>query len=708
MELKYILLWYIIFLGFNFIGLAVAGKFFKKWFDKGFAVSKFIGFLAVTLPLWLLSSLQIVPFSQWSALIIYILLFIWSVFKLKKQGFKFERTMLNEEIIFLIVFMIWNVIRSTNPRIEGTEKFMNLAFMNSISRSSFFPPSDMWFSGGTINYYYIGHYMYTFVAKLGSIPMSFAYNLALNTIISYAFVSTYSIVRQLTKDSLKKASIIIALGAAIWLCFGGTIQYFYRVLEALINNVKFEYWFPEATRTIPFAINEFPAYSIVLGDLHGHYLGFPFIIMLIAFMYISFNLKFNSKAKVQLMLLLSVPVVALYGINSWDFISANFLILLVNFYQFVRFEGPVKEKIVTFIILETTLLLPGVLFMIPYFFNFHPAIGGLGIVPWNTERDLKEWLLMWGMFLIILVVALLSYVAILKAKKLKFRQEVKALIQENDNAIFATLLTIAALSLIIGVEIFYIKDLFDKENPPYFRTNTIFKFYFAAWPIFVIACSYYVNAIIRKIYHTPMAQGFLLLMANSSIYLMLLIMSFSYIFEAVGDFYPFLKFKNGDSFSIEALLKNESPLEFYGTMDGNDYIKTGYPEDYAMIDWFNQNVEDQAIIAEAVGDAYTYYSRISANTGLTAVIGWPTHEWQWRSNIAEINVRKDDIRNLYSTESDVTFFELLNKYNIKYVVVGGKEREIYEGLNEEKIDKICQQVFEEGSSRIYDCSYNLD
>ncbi|HOY46962.1 MAG TPA: DUF2298 domain-containing protein, partial [Candidatus Dojkabacteria bacterium] len=171
MELKYILLWYIIFLGFNFIGLAVAGKFFKKWFDKGFAVSKFIGFLAVTLPLWLLSSLQIVPFSQWSALIIYILLFIWSVFKLKKQGFKFERTMLNEEIIFLIVFMIWNVIRSTNPRIEGTEKFMNLAFMNSISRSSFFPPSDMWFSGGTINYYYIGHYMYTFVAKLGSIPM---------------------------------------------------------------------------------------------------------------------------------------------------------------------------------------------------------------------------------------------------------------------------------------------------------------------------------------------------------------------------------------------------------------------------------------------------------------------------------------------------------------------------------------------------------
>lgn len=702
MELTYTIIWYLIFLGLNIVGLGISNTFFKNWFDKGYAVSKFVGFLAVTLPLWLLSSLHIVPFNETSVLIIYFGLLIYSFIKLKKQGFKFTRTMLKEEIMFLIIFVIWNLIRSTNARVEGTEKMMNIAFMNSINRNEFFPPTDMWFAGGTINYYYIGHYMYTFIAKLGNIPISYAYNFALNTIISYAFVASYSIILQMTNRSLKKWSSIISLGGSLWLCFGGTLQYFSKVFSAFINGESLNYWFPEATRTIPFAINEFPAYSIVLGDLHGHYIGFPFIVMLIAFLYISFKIKFDSIKKVKLMLLLSIPIVALYGINSWDFISANFFILLINFYQFVRSDSPLKEKIKTLFILETTLLLPGILFMLPYLFNFHPAIGGIGIVPLNIKRDLGAWVLMWGMFILITILSLASYLIILKVKHLKLREEVKKLMKENDTAIFGTLLTIAAFSLILGVEVFYIKDLFDKENPPYFRTNTVFKFYFAAWPVWVIACSYFANSILRKIYNTVMNASFMLLLINSIAFFLLFLMSFIYIFEAVGDFYPFLKFEDDKSFSLEEVFNGNNTLKIYDTIDGINYIKKDYPDDYAMIIWLNENVTGTPLLVEAVGDAYTYHSRISAYTGLPTVIGWPTHEWQWRGNIDEINARKEDIKTLYTTTSDVTFFNLIDKYDIKYIVLGDKERERYTDANGEEIKKYFKEVYRSGNSVIYE------
>lgn len=703
MELKYMIIWYLVFLCFNVIGLGFSEKYFKKWFDKGYAVSKFLGFLISGLILWIFSSIKLIPFTEWSSIIVFFLLLAFSGYRLVKSKFKFTKTMLKEELVFLFIFVLWNLIKSTNAQIEGTEKFMNIAFMNSINRTEFMPPSDMWFAGSSINYYYIGHYLYTFVAKIGSIPISFAYNFGLNTIISYGFIASFAIIFQLTKASLKKWSAVIALMGATLICFGGNFHYIYKLLEAFVNHENFSYWFPDATRTIPFVINEFPAYSIILGDLHGHFIGFPFLVMMVAFLYNIWHTKFNSKERVEMMLFLSVPLVALYGINSWDFITANFLFLLINFVQFLMFEGELKKKLVTLLILETTLLLPGLIFMAPYFYNFKPAVGGIGFVPLNTERDLKEWLLMWGAQLSIIFTVGISYLVLMKSKASNIKNHIKSLIKENDVSIFAFLLGFAAFALIIGVEILYVKDLFDQANPPYFRTNTVFKFYFAAWPIFFISCFYFINAISRKIYTTPLKNGFLLLAINGLVILIVFVSSFSYIFEALNDFYSFFKFEDGKNFSFDQLLNGDKTLKLYDTIDGNAYIKKLYPEDYAMINWINTNVTGQAVIAEAVGDAYTYYCRISANTGLTDIIGWPTHEWQWRSNIDEINARKEELKDIYTTESKDDFLKIVKKYFVKYIVVGDKERETYTDLSTDIIKQYCTESFRSNDSVIYEC-----
>ena len=45
----------------------------------------------------------------------------------------------------------------------GTEKFMDYGFMEAMMRSTTLPARDLWYSEGTINYYYGGQYFAVFL-----------------------------------------------------------------------------------------------------------------------------------------------------------------------------------------------------------------------------------------------------------------------------------------------------------------------------------------------------------------------------------------------------------------------------------------------------------------------------------------------------------------------------------------------------------------
>src|SRR4030065_394894 len=70
------------------------------------------------------------------------------------------------ELLFTLVFAVGGYLRSYLPEIAGTEKPMDFAFMNAISRAEHFPPADPWLSGHTISYYYFGHLMTVTLGKL--------------------------------------------------------------------------------------------------------------------------------------------------------------------------------------------------------------------------------------------------------------------------------------------------------------------------------------------------------------------------------------------------------------------------------------------------------------------------------------------------------------------------------------------------------------
>ena len=51
-----------------------------------------------------------------------------------------------EEALFLCGLILWSYIRGLQPDIHGLEKFMDYGFVNTILRTGFMPPQDMWFA----------------------------------------------------------------------------------------------------------------------------------------------------------------------------------------------------------------------------------------------------------------------------------------------------------------------------------------------------------------------------------------------------------------------------------------------------------------------------------------------------------------------------------------------------------------------------------
>ena len=158
--------WWVYLLIIGLIFLPLASRIFSKFFDKGYLYSKVLGLAIPSFILWLLSSLRLVPFERgWIIVIILVLLAVIFVFDKGYPNFKQAlienwKIFILEELIFLISLAFWVFVRGLRPEIKDLEKFMDFGFMNSILRTKFMPPTDMWFAGEEVNYYYYGHYLY--------------------------------------------------------------------------------------------------------------------------------------------------------------------------------------------------------------------------------------------------------------------------------------------------------------------------------------------------------------------------------------------------------------------------------------------------------------------------------------------------------------------------------------------------------------------
>lgn len=701
-DISFILKWFFAFFVIGVAFLPLTFTIFKDFKDKGYIFSKIIGMACLSYFVFIAGSIKLFKFSGatvvFSLFILFLINYLIYVYKdehLLPTIKKHIRIFLIEEIIFLFTLIFWSFIRGNAPDIHGLEKFMDFGFLNSILRTDYFPPKDMWFTPFSINYYYFGHLITAVITKLTSIPSFISYNLMLATLFALTFTASLSFGMNLfdkTKSSIK--TIIAGLISAILVSFGGnltTIYAFFKAYAPADKPVPFwqlpflpftflsnGYWYPNATRFIPFTIHEFPIYSFVVSDLHGHVLDIPFVLLTIAVSYAFFN---NKKITLLNLIFLSFIFSVMYMTNAWDGLIYLLLVLSIliifNFYGLGK--GLVLSKANAFKTIKQYLIiaLGFFAFSLPFNLNFKPFVSGIGVIcapkfltnfgkigPFLFEADhcqrspLWQLLILYGFFYFFVI----SFIVFLKFKKnYKF----------SKNDIFVLILIILSTLLIIVPEFIYVKDIY----PTYYRANTMFKLVYEAF-ILLSLCSTYIFV---KILSSIKRKKILIPFSIITIFLLSLVLIYPVF--AINSYYQDLKSYKG--------------------LNGTSYLSTLYPGDYDLINWVNQNIKGQPIILEANGDSYTDYARISANTGLPTVIGWPVHEWLWRGTYDIVAPRIADVQTLYSTTNINIAKALVKKYNISYAVISALERQKYSNINEQTFVKLGKLIYQNGGTRLY-------
>jgi uncharacterized membrane protein len=83
------------------------------------------------------------------------------------------------------------------------------------------------------------------------------------------------------------------------------------------------------------------------------------------------------------------------------------------------------------------------------------------------------------------------------------------------------------------------------------------------------------------------------------------------------------------------------------------------------------------------------------------VMGWVNHGWQQRAALGPLLRRIADIETLYRTDNAALARDLLDRYDIEYVVVGSYERNRYGIDAGATLARIGRLVFDNGTFAVY-------
>ena len=223
------------------------------------------------------------------------------------------------EFLFLVCFLFMLNVRFVNPSISFAEKFMDHGFIASVMRDPVVPPLDPWFSGGYMNvYYYLGYWAIGVLGVVSGAPSDIVFNLALPTVFALSAVTMYALGHLLLNRFkwIPLATFLIVNPSFLYEAIRGT-------------PVGSLFW--NSTRTIPNAINEYPFFSLIWGDVHPHLIGMfnqVFFIFLLVFSLKRWgNLTCRGRWCVIALSALSLGAMPL--INTWDIlIYAPFMIAI--------------------------------------------------------------------------------------------------------------------------------------------------------------------------------------------------------------------------------------------------------------------------------------------------------------------------------------------------------------------------------------------
>ncbi|MGE5250172.1 MAG: DUF2298 domain-containing protein [Bacteroidota bacterium] len=475
------------------------------------------------------------------------------------------------------------------------------------------------------------------------------------------------------------------------------------------------YWIP--SRVIPAPgdvepINEFPFFTFLYSDLHAHMIVLPLALFVLGWVVSFIKTRANMRPAewAASFFMGGLMLGALYPTNLSDIYTYLLLAMaVVAFILWFRADlsrlhilsgiPPLLRRL--FVIAISVSVLAGLSFVLyePYRMWYAQAYGAVD--PWTgSHTPIWSYLTHWGLFLFIITAWMLwetrQWMA---ATPVSALSKLRPYVLVIEGALALVLLALIYLGL-KGVQIGWLAlplaawagvlllrpDLPDEKRLVLFligtallitivvevvvvrgdigRMNTVFKFYLQAWVLLAVSAAAAFGWLLSEIeewtpaWRSVFQGGLYLLVAGALLFTI----------TATSD-------KISDRMAPDAphTLDSMTYMEYATYWDQQDMDLS---QDYRAIRWLQDHVQGSPVIVEANVPEYRWGTRYTIYTGLPGVVGWNWHQRQQRALLPPNTVtdRVDQIGAFYQTDDINAALAFLNKYQVRYIIVGQLER----------------------------------
>ncbi len=704
--MPHILIWWALLEALGLLLLPFLYRLFSAASGFGYPFAKILSILLITFVSWIVASAGVLPFhlALYGTLGVLVLLSLWRALVERRELAAWwreggGRQILLHDGLWTAGFLFFVYERSLAPDIFGAEKYMDFAFLNTLTRTDVMPPIDPWMAGKVLNYYYFGYLTFANLVRLSGIPSHIAYNLCIATVGGLGFSEFSALGLRLTGRFF--FGLLSGLAALVLGNLDGAMQVWEHGALTPID-----YWRSSRIVAHGDTINEFPFFSTIHGDLHPHFMVLPVTGLLLAILLDrklfprreDFHL--GSFRDLVPLALVSFVFGAMLAISTWELPVGALLIFLLIGRDLPLWPLLTRARL-QMLVQFVAVMVSSIVLFLPFYLNFQPPTGG-GPGFKVAQTSIVEFLIVFAALLLPLVIlAVVESRAVLRAKA-ELRQLILAasvvlviaaalagnavipllLIlgvmlvalhyrSESDEWRAPLNLAIVASIALLACEFAFLRDSYGEKL---YRMNTVFKLYFQAWLLLSLAAPWALSVLLtRRWAWRPASQ--VVAVATGS----LLVATCAY---PIG----------------LTLTRMGSPWP--RTLDGTAYLQREHPDDFAAIAWLRDHVKGVPVILETSGNPYSYYARFSANTGLPTVLGWGNHEGLWRSDHGPVDQRRHEVDRLYDSPSLEAINPLLDELHIEYIVVGELERKDH---RPEALEKFAQLpiAFQHGKTVIY-------
>jgi len=682
-----LIIWIAVFSGLGLAFWVLLLPILRGWPDAGVGLALATGWIVPAWLMWMGSELGIWQINPATATWLYSALLTAGVFAAISRWSTIATVLRRRRNGVLTVLAIaaaigalFLVVRAWNPAIFWGEKPMDFSFLNAFLRAPHWPTGEPWLAGMPLHYYYFGEVLAAYPMLVAGCTAGVGYNLISATIPALFAGVLAGLGLLLTR---RRRPAIAASVLPLLVLLSGNLAWPWLIKTLSEGNI-FDFWWA-TSRVIPgFAIDEYPLWTTIFADLHGHFIAFPVLLATFAWGWLC--IEAHDRKWMVSAALCGVGAAVVVATNPWDL-----FILTTTLGVGVVVAG--RRPLRGLIRLGTAgavSVLAAAPFIVELVAGISAGAGERGI--FLTDADFAPaWAILrhFGLFLIplaILAMAVLGrrFWIVLPTAAIGV---IAGLSFKSSAAAFALAMTAAFATVALGS-----KDRLDRLGWSMAalgtlavaacerftlidRMNTIFKVYNGVWVLLAFALAV---ALMRT--HGRRAR----VMVAVWVPLQLIAIVNLPLGIAQGWMVP----------------RITSPRP---TLDGQAFLATQDPQTWFLVRGLQGMARPGAVVAEAAGHYYSDFTRITMHTGQPTVVGWDWHLKQRGQSASEISARADDLEFLYTGGNREERRAVLDRYRVGWAVAARIERNRYAISEEDPLGDIpgVQVIAERNGAVLY-------